>query len=336
MRGIGWFLLCLTLIGINAASSGEARLTRLFGDGYDFWDCDWSPGGFYLALAGKEHQQPGEKSRIWLYVSGAEKPVLWTNTDAYCDDWPRWSPDGKYLALARRELATRQTCIWWKDVATGAGQRLTEGPDDRQPSWSPDGQSIVFRRGLGPQQSVLAIFSAITGKTSVLPIKPGLVGEPCWGPDGAIYYTRYQALWQEIKSEGQTYLAQVISGGRLWRYHLTTSEDKPLLNDTPERRMPAPSPDGKWLAFFGQRGNPGPVHSIPNPASWALFLRNQATGKITEVVTDVALTGGPPAWSRNSMTVTFYSLRQTRPALWSCALADYSLVDAAPYEPDEF
>lgn len=310
------FLICLAALGTAAA--GDGGLQRLFTEEYDFWDCDWSPDGRYLALAGKNHNQPAQKARIWLSIAGKEKPVPWTNTDAFCDDWPRWSPEGKRLVLVRRELATNQSCLWLKDVGTGAGRRLTKGPDDRQPSWSPDGKRIVFRRGDGPQQSTLAVFETETGQVRVLPVPPGLLGEPSWGRDGIIYYTRYQVIKRQTTAAGKTYEVQVIAGGRLWRYDPATGQGGTVLNEDYDQRMPTPSPDGRWLAFYGQREAVRAVPAIPDPTGWALYLRDQSTGKIREVVANVALTGGPPNWSPDAATLTFYSLRSIRPALWSC------------------
>ncbi|MGE5550371.1 MAG: hypothetical protein ACM3ZC_07550 [Bacteroidota bacterium] len=323
MRWIGWFLLCLAIA--CAVAGGEERLTRLFSNDFDFWDCDWSPDGRYLALAGKYHSQSAEQARVWLYAIGAEKPVLWTNTNEFCDDWPRWSPNGKYLALVRRELSDgRRTCLWWKDVATGAGRRLTKGPDDRQPSWSPDGSAIVFRRGLGLQESVLAVFEVASGRVNILPISPGLLGEPCWGPDGAIYYTRYRLVKRETVVGGKTYSVQVIAGGRLWRFLTATGKDEPLSTAELDQRMPSVSPDGKWLAYYGQKKNTGQVSSIPDPDQWALFLRDLAGTADREIVSNVALTGGPPVWSPDGKTLTFYSLRLKMPALWTYTVTELS------------
>jgi len=325
MRRSGVFFLVLLAVFLASvgAAAAEERLTRLFDTTYDFWDGDWSPDGQRLVLAGKQHYQPADKSRIWLFTAGQGKPVLWTNTDTLCDDWPRWSPDGQRIAMVRRELADgRRTCIWWKDAATGAGRRLTKGPDDRQPSWSPDGQALVFRRGMGPTESALSLFEVSSGKVTQLPIPRGLLGEPFWGRDGFIYYTRYRLVMRETKVNGQTYRVQVIGGGSLWRYHPATGEGGAVQTAEFDQRMPALSPDGKYLAFYGQRDGPGQTLSIPDPTCWALFLREQTTGKLTEVVTDVALTGGPPVWSRDGKSLIFYSLRKKVPALWSCPVTN--------------
>lgn len=311
-----WFLLSLAMLYTAAAAGTEPQ--RLFGAEYDFWDGDWSPDGRYLALAGKNHNQPAQKARIWFSVAGTEKPIQWTNTEAYSDDWPRWSPDGKRLAMVRREIATGQSCLWLKDVATGEGRRLTKGPDDRQPSWSPDGKRLVFRRSNGPQQSVLALFAVETGKVEVLPVAPGLLGEPSWGRDGRIYYTRYQVIKRQTTASGKTYEVQVIAGGRLWWYDPAAGQGGTVLVEEFDQRMPALSPDGRWLAFYGQREGVRTVTAIPDPSGWALYLREQATGKIRELVANVALTGGPPIWSRDSAKLIFYSLRTIKPALWSC------------------
>lgn len=326
MRRSGWLIGLFLAAAVALAAPGEERLTRVFDSSYDFWDCDWSPDGQRLALAGKNYREPAEKSRIWLYTVGAEKPILWTNTENLCDDWPRWSPDGRRLALVRRELQGRRlTCIWWKDVESGAGMRLTKGPDDRQPSWSPDGKAIVFRRGLGPEESALALLDTGTYRVTLLPVPPGLLGEPFWGVDGIIYYTRYQLVPCETKIQDRVYKSQVISGGRLWYYDPATGRGGPLLREEFDQRMPALSPDGKWLAFYGQVAEKGQAASIPDPAGWALFLRNQANGELTRLAGNVALTGGPPVWSKDSRTTIVYRHSSSQPsnalpALWSCLL----------------
>ncbi|MGQ9779283.1 MAG: TolB family protein [Bacillota bacterium] len=323
------FCLCLVFVFSLRPQAAEGGLRRVFGPDYDFWDGDWSPDGRFLALAGKPHYRPAEEARIWLWKAEEERLVLLTNTPAYCDDWPRWSPDGRYLALVRRELGgERRTCIWWKEMSTGAGRRLTAGPDDRQPSWSPDGRAIVFRRGLGPWESVLAVWEAATGKVRNLPLPPGLVGEPFWGSDGFIYYTRYQVLERETKLGETSHRVFVIGGGRLWRYDPRTGRNEPLTSEGFDRRMPALSPDGRWLAFYGQRGREEAVFSIPDPTKWALYLQDLATGRLQEVATNVALTGGPPVWSRDGRMVLFYSFRDKFPALWAYSVADFLAGDS--------
>ena len=320
MRRILLPLACLFLLAGALPVAAVQAPVRLFDKGYDFWDCDWSPDGSVLALAGKSHYQPADKARIWLYSAGADKPAPWTNTDAYCDDWPRWSPDGRTIALVRKELtAGRRSCIWLKDVATGAGRRLTLGPDDRQPSWSPDGKNLVFRRGLSPQQSVLAVLDLANNRIANLPVAPGLLGEPFWGEDSRIYYTRYTLGRQQTQAAGKTYNVQVIAAGRIWSYQPSSGQDGPAFSEQFDQRMPALSPNGKWLAFYGQRQGSSVPSAIPDPANWALFIRDQASGALTEAAVNIGLTGGPPSWTRDSRKVNFllYYNRMESPSLWS-------------------
>ncbi|NLG85309.1 MAG: hypothetical protein GX493_12055 [Firmicutes bacterium] len=320
-RGLVFCLFLMVLVWRPPVTAGDPQ--RVFGPEYDFWDGDWSPDGRLLALAGKPHYLPAEEARIWLWKADGEKLTLLTNTPDYCDDWPRWSPDGRYLALVRRELGgQKRICLWWKEMETGAGRRLTAGPDDRQPSWSPDGRAIGFRRGRGPREAVLAVWERATGKVWTLPLPPGLLGEPFWGCDGFIYYTRYQVLERETRIGGVSHRVSVIGGGRLWRYDPRTGRHEPLTPEGYDRRMPVLSPDGRRLTFYGQRGREETVFSIPDPTKWALYLQDLVTGRLQEVAITVAVTGGPPIWSRDGRTLCFYSLRDKFPALWAATLGE--------------
>ncbi len=324
-------LFLVSVLPISAEISDNP--VRLFPKDYDFWDCDWSPDGQKLALAGKLHSQPANKAHIWLFDKGLSKPVLWTNTEGLCDDWPRWSPNGKSIALVRRELTgERGSCIWLKDLATGAGRKLTKGPNDRQPSWSPDGKAIVFNRGTGKNQSVLAVVDLASGVARNLAVTEGFLGEPFWGSDGKIYYTSYQFVVRETTVNGQNYRVQIISG-RLWFFDPATQEGGPLTTGESDQRMPVLSPDQKQLAFYGQIGQPQVVQSIPDPAQWALFTLDKATGKCQQIVVNVALTGGPPVWSRDNNAVTIYSLRDKYHGLWQYLLVPPSPAPVPPAAP---
>ena len=322
MRRMRWVLLCLVpILILGGTVQGGEQPVRLFDKEYDFWSCDWSPDGRYLALAGKTHSQPADKTRIWLSRNGSDKPILLTNTDYLSDDWPRWSPDGAYIAMSRKDLNNRRVCVWMKNIQTGVGYRLTKGPDDRQPSWSPDGRMLDFRRGLGTDRSSLVTIDVVKGTVTVLPLADGMFGEPFWGADGNIYYTRYQSIQRESKAGNKTYYVPE-TGGRLCWFNPSAGQGGQVLTEDFDQRMPVLSPDGQWLAFYGRRDQLGTSPSIPDPEQWALFVRGQITQNCTELLSNVALTGGAPSWSRDGKTIIIYSLRRIAPALWSYAIGE--------------
>ena len=135
--------------------------TRLLPESYDVWASDWSPDGKSLVFAGKEQGKDATKMKIWYWgLEQSKKPVQLTDTDELMDYSPRWSPDGTKIAITRRnfgKLNSTNSAVWVKEIPSGAGRQLTQGPEDRDPFWSPDGTQLVFSRGQGPFHSQLLI-----------------------------------------------------------------------------------------------------------------------------------------------------------------------------------
>ncbi|WP_017525291.1 Tol-Pal system beta propeller repeat protein TolB [Pusillimonas noertemannii] len=92
---------------------------------------------------------------------------------------PALSPDAKELVyVTRRDGAFR---IGLQNMATGAEQLLTEGPDDESPSFAPNGMQILYSSIQGGR-SVLAVVSTDGRVRQTLSTLDGKVREPTWGP----------------------------------------------------------------------------------------------------------------------------------------------------------
>ncbi len=81
--------------------------------------------------------------------------------------------------------------LWLVDVATGAAQRLTDGPvSDIDPAWSPDGTRIAFAANrhrdhdLRFRESIFVIDLASRTTTAITGGPQSVFGLPTWLPDG--------------------------------------------------------------------------------------------------------------------------------------------------------
>ena len=92
---------------------------------------------------------------------------------------PEVSADGTRLVyVTRRNGAFR---IATQDMASGAEQLLTTGPDDQSPSFAPNGMQILYSSVQGGR-SVLAVTSVDGRVRQTLSSLNGKVREPTWGP----------------------------------------------------------------------------------------------------------------------------------------------------------
>jgi TolB protein len=92
---------------------------------------------------------------------------------------PRVSPDGKQLALMTQEGSAFR--IATLDIATGAINTLTRGPQDESPSFAPNGAMLIYA-GRERGQGVLATVSVDGQVSARLKSSQGEVREPVWGP----------------------------------------------------------------------------------------------------------------------------------------------------------
>jgi len=92
---------------------------------------------------------------------------------------PALSPDAQELVyVTKRDGAFR---IGLQNMATGAEQLLTNGPDDESPSFAPNGMQILYSSIQGGR-SVLAVVSTDGRVHQTLSTLDGKVREPTWGP----------------------------------------------------------------------------------------------------------------------------------------------------------
>jgi TolB protein len=181
---------------------------------------------------------------LWMYDISARRWMQLTD-DAAEDFEARWSPDGRQLAFT----STRggQKDIWTLDLGSGSTRRLTDDAnEDEYPAWSPDGGWIVYTGGPWNARDIF-IVPARGGARRKLTRESGRVGACMFESSGTtLVCHRYD-----------------LGSGDLIRLWVDDGEIAPLTIGAPWDYKPAPSGDGKWIAFSRSIENPSGVWVMP-------------------------------------------------------------------------
>jgi serine/threonine-protein kinase len=141
--------------------------------------------------------------------------------------YPAISPDGRRLVASIIDAVTYDLVLF--DIATRTASRLTSGPGgDFAPAWSPDGRRIAY--SVSDQDLIAVVVVDPPGEPQTL-----VEGSaPRWLPEGD------SLLFQRLE-DGASW--------DIWRYGLEDDSETLLLDSPANERLPAPSPDGRWLAY---------------------------------------------------------------------------------------
>jgi serine/threonine-protein kinase len=160
------------------------------------------------------------------------------------------SPDGRRVAVALERDGRAE--LWLRNLADGTINRLTgEGSYSYRPSWTRDSRSVLFvsdRSGKG-----LVYRMPIDGSA-----QPELVYDHPRGVDEA------------ASSAGDEWaIVRVGSGGGrdIYGRRAGTDELVPLIATEAEEFSPAPSPDGRWLAYGSDETGKSEVYVRPFPGT---------------------------------------------------------------------
>jgi len=231
---------------VNRPSGARIRQVPINVTEGSWMDVDVSPDGRRIAftLLGDIYTMPIEGGAATRIAEG----MAW-------EVHPRFSPDGTRIAFTSDRGGGDN--IWLMN-ADGSDKRQVTKEDFRllnQPTWSPDGRFIVAKkhfttgRSLGTGEIWLY---HVSGGGGVLLVKRASekhqkeLGEPVFSPDGkGVYYTRNVTPGPifEYAQDSNTNLFHIE------RYDLATGEVTAAVSGPGGSVRPAPSPDGKKIAF---------------------------------------------------------------------------------------
>jgi Tol biopolymer transport system component len=198
---------------------------------------------------------------------------------------PKFSPDGRRLSIDFTSADGRD--VWVLSLDQRTLSRATFTRDGHDAIWSPDGQTILFTSFKSGVFSLLRTRPGSTAPAESLLTSPSLAYTGQWLPDGHTLVTTAT----ELEPGSGTDLATVENDGR--------GPIKPLLVNAYQNRFPAPSPDGRWLAFASDQSG---IEQI--------YVR--AFSGEGDVVQISQSGGSEPVWAPDGKELFYRSLSENR------------------------
>ena len=250
----------------------------------------WTWGAVAIAVAGiavfltLRSQAPKEWS-IDRFQTLVSTPAM--------ENYPALAPNGAMLAYTAGTDQNGRS-IYLRNLTEGEAARLTNDAfDEYSPAWSPQSDRIAFVRQTPGKPCTIVVKPVPAGNERE--VAHCLTSEDpklAWGADGALYF-----------SDAPT----ISASGRIVRFDMATGKRTDVTHPSPliaTDREPAPSPDGKSLAFYRDQY----PHS-------GIFVLDFASGKEMRLTPDGLSVWGS-AWTSDSRSVVVGTLQPDEPALW--------------------
>jgi eukaryotic-like serine/threonine-protein kinase len=203
----------------------------------------------------------GKQELVWVTRDGSAQSVD--------PDWqgqfvePVLSPDGTQVAVAMYVLD--QTQIWVKQLDRGPIIRLThEGSENYNPAWTADGRSVTYTSSSGGSADLWTKRADGSGQATLHVREQRGAFMARWSADGK---------WLVFETNPGGPGAGDILGVRPGIDTVAV----PLVATKFTELSPAPSPDGRWLAYTSSESGQGEVYVVPLPntgaGKWAVSRR---------------------------------------------------------------
>jgi Tol biopolymer transport system component len=224
--------------------------------------------------------------------SGAGSPARFLTTDPDAlDYWPCFSPDGRAVLFSRSVDGRKTWELFVVPAAGGDARRLARSPSKvsaTRASWSSRSKLVAFTGTTADGKSSVWVMNP-DGTNAHQLASAGLsdrVLYPSWYPNGkqlAVMDARDEVIKRiDLKAGPAVILtdhAEILTG------------------------MPSVSPDGKWIAFAGQKNTGQPYDQTKN----SIWLVNGAA--VLRTVEATPEQGRTPHWSPDGAWLAFESNR---------------------------
>lgn len=229
------------------------------------------------------------KTAIWIAdIDGANPRQL--TSGAHRDTYPRWSPDGAALVfVSNRPVAERATepsedgdkerssasQLWTIDPDGGEAIQLTNHPNGASsPDWSPDSRRVAF-----------VASDAVDEVSSLDP--PVTIG---------VHADEVVVNDLRFRADGQGFIKRFA---HIWAVDVVTRQAVQLTNGDVQNSDPSWSPDGRTIAFLGNRRADRRTGSAQT-----IYLVPTRGGEIRLVAPDDAVFGSL-SWSPDGKRLAF-------------------------------